>query len=636
MNKFEQLFNRLPVSLTCHLLLGVLFVHAVIIPLLFATVLHVIINIYEQDFSDYLDDYADVVIYSLQIHSTPNIDDVPSHIRKLIKAIEVKQQQEIVFRFQTSEKYPNDKAYKLQRLQNHKLWTIYFNKQALVKNRVFSTKLALAVIFSYVVLAFLVVFYLRRTLVDPLISLRHSSARVAAGNFDVQLNVASSLPELVGLANDLNHMRSELVQQTAALQYEALHDTLTHLPNRGATQEVIEREHARCLRHQGSYTLMLFDLDHFKSVNDNYGHNAGDEVLVSVAKIALNTLREADTVGRWGGEEFLCVFPDMPADQALVVAQRLRKEIETTTICAEQHELNVTISAGLACYPNDGESIDKLLQTADNRLYEAKRSGRNRVICQYTEKDNDGSSIASKIELALQQGRIHSVFQPIVAAQTCEIVAYEAFARICLEADQKMLVAEKFIESAIQLNLIHKIDQEVILQTIVHCQRLMQTKQKMFKFFVNISPDLLRYPETINKLIENINEECKLCNIKKPLLVIELSEKHLTKNISVTRTLLMPFIDAGVELAIDDFGCGQLSFHYLAELPATYLRIDTHLIQRLDTDKKAQTIVKGIQSIADGLEVTTIAGYIENDKTFDILRDLGVHWVQGYQFGRPE
>lgn len=179
-----------------------------------------------------------------------------------------------------------------------------------------------------------------------------------------------------------SELAAALLQQASQRQRlsdYATFDHLTGLLNRRALAEILEREHVRADRYHRRYSLLFFDLDHFKTINDKYGHNVGDQALQAVCRVANRVLREGDWLGRWGGEEFLCVLPDASDEEAVRVAERLRQEVVDSPHVVERESIPITLSIGVACFPQDGFDINSLLVHADAGLTEAKRSGRNCV-----------------------------------------------------------------------------------------------------------------------------------------------------------------------------------------------------------------------------------------------------------------
>lgn len=419
------------------------------------------------------------------------------------------------------------------------------------------------------------------------------------------------------------------------LQELATVDHLTGLLNRGALQEVLEREHARAQRSERPYCMLLFDLDRFKLINDSYGHAVGDQVLAAVAARAQDVLREGDWLGRWGGEEFLCLLPETDHHEGYLVAERLRLGIGETPVAADERKLDITVSVGLANFRRDGDSLTDLLTCADAALYEAKRGGRNRLV------SSNGRAqgiffIGGQVEEALKTDRVRPVYQPIVDLASGAVVADESLARI-VTADNELLEAREFIEAASQLQLIHRIDYQVMLQTMRHCMSVAALGQKRMHF-VNVSADLLRHPELVERLLEQARLYCACVNgdeQDKPL-VIEITERELLEDTAHARRVLTPFLDFGLRLAIDDFGSGYSSFQYLADLPVAFLKIEGDLVRRVAREPRVRAILHGIQDTSRTLGLTTLAESVEDAQTMEVLKEIGVDWGQGYYFGRPQ
>ncbi len=411
------------------------------------------------------------------------------------------------------------------------------------------------------------------------------------------------------------------------LQHVAALDHLTGLVNRGAMVEILEREHARAERNRNAYSLLLFDLDHFKMVNDSYGHAVGDEVLAGVAGVAQQTLRDGDWLGRWGGEEFLAVLPATEHEVACQVAERLRDAISARPLHTSQWSIASTVTVGVASYPADAQSVDEVLRTADANLYEAKRSGRNRVKAGLS-TGNRIVSLAAQLQTALRDQRLRVAYQPIVNVHSHEVVGEEALARI-ESVDGHLLTAANFVDAASQLGIIHQIDVQVIRSCLTRWHHRQTAKGG--KRFINVSADLLRHPE----LVRDILEQADSGHNDRGDLVMVIAEREFGGDPARILDVLSPFLDFGVQLAIDDFGCGHASFRFLAELPVSYLKYEGSLIRRLVQDRKVRAIVAGVQATAQELGIQTVAECVEEREVAERLADLGVPLAQGYLYGTP-
>jgi diguanylate cyclase (GGDEF)-like protein len=421
---------------------------------------------------------------------------------------------------------------------------------------------------------------------------------------------------------------------TLSLEAMVSIDPLTGLLNRRAFQEVINREYASAKRLSKPFSMLLFDLDRFKMLNDNYGHDLGDKILVGISETANNTLRTGDWLSRWGGEEFLAILPDTDENGALKIAERLRENIEKFSIQFNTQKIKTSASIGIASYPRDGESPEFLIKAADAALYEAKKSGRNRVV--EAKDKRETYSIAAKLNTAIEAGRLRPAYQPIVDLKTRHVVAEEALARL-IDESGNIIEATDFISAAMELQLTHLIDYQIIRQTMNHCAANIASGGKRIAHFVNISGDLLLHQDSIQMLFADAQAACISCGVDlgpaKPM-VLEITERQLLGDPGAVKAKLAPFMEFGMRLAIDDFGSGYSSFQYLADLPVSFLKIEGRLIQQV-RQKRVRQIVKRISDIARDLQLITVAEFVEDEETAGILCDLEIDWAQGYLFGRP-
>jgi len=431
------------------------------------------------------------------------------------------------------------------------------------------------------------------------------------------------------------HDAIETTNLRQQLEQARLRDDLTGLHSRQALTGMLQEAH----RTDRQYAVLLVDIDRFKVINDYYGHQRGDETLIQLGQYLHEDLGADEHLGRWSGHEFLCLLPGCDIEQARERAEAMRQHVRGRfhDASADGPQI-VTVSIGVAMRDADDPSHEAVIARADAALYEAKRRGRNRVIGQ----GETGKSIfiaSAEIEAALREERLIPAYQPIVELGTRRVVADEALARI-RGRDGSLLPAGLFIEAASALQIAHRVDQSIVSQAIQRCARnvIHAPDQPPIRHFVNISTDLLRHPRRIEAILEVARSAAVRCNMacesSKPL-VIEITERELLNDPREALDILRPFLDFGLQIAVDDFGSGYSSFLYLLDLPVTYLKIEGALVQRLRHDRKARAIIQGIQSIAGQLDLTTIAEFIEDEETARILTDLGVDWGQGYLFSPP-
>lgn len=416
--------------------------------------------------------------------------------------------------------------------------------------------------------------------------------------------------------------------------YLARHDTLTGLRRRNVLEEALAIEHTKSIGRLQPYTIALIDLDRFKVINDSYGHAAGDEVLIHVAKILKDGFRTGDLIGRWGGEEFLCLLPGIDSTKALPIMEQLCQNIAQSHVHYGGRLLSVSASIGIASYPAHGAKVDDLLAQVDAALYTAKQQGGNQIAAA---GNTPGIFwIGGQIEEALRTHQIRAAYQPMIALTTGEVVAEEALARLVLP-DQSILVAGDFMDAAIHFGQIQKIDQAIIQQVIAHCLTHSETHTPKLQFF-NTAAGLLTHNTYLAELLDDVVQHGKpqssdlTANLP---FVIEINERTLIRDRQLVRRNISPLLEAGFRVALDDFGSGYASLLYLADLPISFLKIDPRLTNEVGGHPRIAALIKNIATIGQELGLTTIAKGIYDQTTADKLRDLGINWGQGYLFGKP-
>jgi EAL domain-containing protein (putative c-di-GMP-specific phosphodiesterase class I) len=290
----------------------------------------------------------------------------------------------------------------------------------------------------------------------------------------------------------------------------------------------------------------------------------------------------------------------------------------------------------VASFPDDADRIEPLLTKADAALYEAKRLGRNRV---RSAERVRGSifSIVGQIESALADGRLRPAFQDIVELSSGRLVGEEALARLVRE-DGSVMEASQFIRASEMVQLVHRIDRHVALETIRRCLSQTLCGSPVIWRFINISADFLRRQALVDEVLEAVKRSCTACGDRigadKPL-VIELTEREFVDDLDEARRVLEPFTDFGLRLAIGEFGSGYSSLRYLADLPVAFLKLESSMVRRVHADRRVRAILRRIQDMATDLDIVTIAEGIEHEASLDALREMGVAWGQGYHFAPP-
>lgn len=372
------------------------------------------------------------------------------------------------------------------------------------------------------------------------------------------------------------------------------------------------------------FSIIFFSIDRFKLINTRFGYESADAVLERVYRTARHGLGVRGDLSRWSGDEFVAILPEATVHDAFAIAEHLRQLIEGVALRIDNAVVNTTASFGVASFPEDGGDCRTLMAAVNEALSEAKRGGRNRVVLarSLTKRILETGAV---LESALREDRVMPAYQRIVDLRSGETVAEEALARI-VTAEGSIIAAEEFIDVATQFQLTHKIDRTVLISAL---RRGCDTPG--IARFINVSGDLLRHPELLKDVLALAKWQTGEGECKPP--VIEVTERELLSNLDSARRVLAPFLDAGLLLALDDFGSGYSSFEYLADLPVSYLKIDGRLIRRVD-EPKTRAIVRGIQNIAADVGVTTIAEYVETERQVELLGKIGIDWAQGHYYGR--
>lgn len=426
-------------------------------------------------------------------------------------------------------------------------------------------------------------------------------------------------------------------EQRQGLEDLALSDSLTGLANRRAAVARLNEEVARMRRRHERFALALLDIDHFKLINDRYGHAVGDEVLVELSAYLRSLMRAEDWAARWGGEEFLLCLHSDNIQEAALVLDRIRDKIATRGLPTRIGEIRLTISAGLSMPDAHDFNADAALSIADGCLYEAKTRGRDRIVANLAE-----TGILHKAALlksATREDRLLVAYQPIVDLSDFRQVGDEALARLRTR-DDEILPAGSFVEVAEGLNLMSEIDSHVAGLAMHRCAaNLSHGRSDMhFSHFINLSPQFLARRDLVDKLLVSATRHCGDCGLghggSKPI-VLEITERQAIANLDALANDLAPLLDYGFKLALDDFGSGYSSFLYLCKLPVSFLKIEGWMVSNMVANPKAAELIRSIVQLAKHQGIITIAEFVEDEATALRLREMGVDWAQGYFFGQP-
>jgi diguanylate cyclase (GGDEF)-like protein/PAS domain S-box-containing protein len=410
------------------------------------------------------------------------------------------------------------------------------------------------------------------------------------------------------------------------------HDFLTALFNGRRFEQALTQETKSADRYGGGGAVLLIDLDHFKAVNDQFGHRAGDDLLKAVAATLRERIRETDVLARLGGDEFGIILRKVGAGQAEVIADGIVKALRRQTAMLADQQIPVTASIGVALL--DGLTSLEILAAADLAMYDAKEAGRDRVAVYRPEsgahpRASSRLAEAERIQRALTHDQLELHGQPIVDLATNEISQYELLLRLRTD-DGRLLQPSAFLYVAERFGTILAIDCWVVRQAIALIGRQAKAGRSL-TVNVNISAKSIGNPQLIAVIDRAIADE----HISPACLVFELTETAAIGNIDQAKIFTTELKSRGCRFALDDFGSGFGSFYYLKHLPFDYFKIDGDFICGLGANAVDQLVVDAIVGIAKGMGKKTVAEFVTDGDMMQRLRDSGIDYAQGFHVGAP-
>jgi diguanylate cyclase (GGDEF)-like protein/PAS domain S-box-containing protein len=440
---------------------------------------------------------------------------------------------------------------------------------------------------------------------------------------------AGKVTHFVGIQNDVTESKTYQDQ----LEHQATHDTLTGLANRSLLKDRFDLAIARAGRTGSKVATLFIDLDNFKLVNDSLGHDAGDQLLRTIAARLESSLRQGDTVARLGGDEFALILNDHERVEDISdVAQRVLAAVGQP-LHIRGEEISVTCSMGISVYPQDGESGDALLKNADAAMYRAKDLGRGGYQF-YTRSMNETITrklaLSSRLRRALEQQEFVLHYQPRVSLKTGCICGAEALIR-WQHPDAGLMPPDHFIPLAEETGLIVPMGEWVLKTACAQNKSWQDAGLPPIGMSVNISARQFRQRELINFVAGVLKD-----TLLPPHCVdLEVTESVVMHNVDEVSSILNGLNAMGINLALDDFGTGYSSLAYLKQFPLDKLKIDKSFVRDLTTDPNDAAIVMGIISLAHTLGLEVIAEGVESAEQLDFLRRHGCDELQGYFFSAP-
>ncbi|MFQ2182605.1 putative bifunctional diguanylate cyclase/phosphodiesterase [Aeromonas sp. s13] len=417
------------------------------------------------------------------------------------------------------------------------------------------------------------------------------------------------------------------------LQFDALHDPLTQLPNRALLMNHLNHAMTHYNRYKSpGFAVIFIDVDHFKQINDTLGHSAGDQLLKEVSRRLQTCIRQNDLVARLGGDEFVIYLDSSKSDDDISpVLNRIISRL-SYPFRLLGNELSITVSLGVSSVSEQTSDISQLLHQADLAMYQAKRNGRSRIVSYSDDCINQNwNSPEEMLARALREGRIVPYFQPVIRLQDSRLTGLEVMARWLTE-EGILKDAFDFIPLAEQCGLILELDYQILRHT---CQQLKNwlpiSGQGKFKVAINLSGKHLVNHDHIMRLMGIIEEE----GVAPGYLIFEFNERELSRQDSDALASLHELRAKGIQISLDDFGTGFSSLNALFHFPVDYIKVDDSFTQRMLQSPKDLALIRAMRDICQDLDYTLVVEGIENQQQLQKLIDIGCRMGQGRYISPP-
>ena len=496
----------------------------------------------------------------------------------------------------------------------------------------------LAALLGTLIVAILVLaFRTASSFTEPLWRLGEAAQQIESG--DLATRIERRSPHEIGtLERSFETMARSLEQReqanralVAELQVQALNDALTSLPNRILLQDRLRQTILSAGRQGKTFGLFMMDLDRFKEINDTFGHQAGDRLLVAMGERIGETLRDSDTVARFGGDEFAVLLPTTEGEEGAVqVARKIQKALERPFVI-DDLSLQVEGSIGITLYPQHGEDPSTLIKRADAAMYLAKRNKSGYAVYATTEEEEsrDRLLLMGEFRQAIERDELVLFFQPEVEPRTQELVSLEALVR-WQHPSRGILGPDYFIPFAEQTGLIRPLTAWVIDAALRQSSMLRQANRSVC-IAVNLSARDFQDPQ----VPERVAAALRKWDVPATELKLEITESAVMAEPARSLEIFRRLREMGVKLSIDDFGTGYSSLAYLKRLPVDEIKIDRSFVLDITADTGSAAIVRSTIELAHSLGRTVVAEGVEDQATVDLLASYGCDSVQGYFFSKP-
>jgi diguanylate cyclase (GGDEF)-like protein len=413
-------------------------------------------------------------------------------------------------------------------------------------------------------------------------------------------------------------------------------DPLTGLYNRRRFEDNFEKILARASRYGHGVALLYFDIDNFKLINDLSGHKVGDEIIQKVSQVLKQSIRATDLPVRQGGDEFAVVMDEVDIDTVNAAVLHFSERLSSVRFRRNDRLNSISCSIGVALYPEHGSNVSQLMANADMAMYRAKsesRSSTNWVVYDpsFTDLDTLSEQVKWKdrLQTALREERLLLFYQPIQQLKDGRITHCEALMRMIAE-DGHLVMPGAFIPHAEHTGLNNELDRRGVDIALMHISQLLVRGRKP-RVSVNVSTKTLQ----AGGFYEFLKQRLEYSNVPGELLTIEITETAAIDGVDKMAELLHRISALGCQFSLDDFGAGFSSWLNLRKLPISFLKIDGSFVRHITESPDDPLFVKAINEVSQGLNIKTVAECVEDERTLNTLKALGVDYVQGFLIGKP-
>ncbi len=415
------------------------------------------------------------------------------------------------------------------------------------------------------------------------------------------------------------------------LRHLAHYDNLTGLLNRGLFMDRLQSTVDHCDRYGASCSLLYIDVDNFKQINDQYGHDAGDVLLKAVGERIKQNCRTTDSAARLGGDEFAILLNRIDEVNTDIAAEKILRKI-SEPVFLESHSIHVSLSIGIAHYPDTAVSIHELLKQADEAMYRAKKTGKARYF-QFTKEQKEQWERRNYLETLLPEAIANNelllAYQPIIDAKDESLHSFEVLVRWMPEDYE--VSATEIIEMVERMGLFDPFHLWLI-DAAFHQLHLWQTSCPDLNICLNIPANQCHS----DLVVDCLRKATDQYGVRPDQVELEITETTLMKHPSLSTKLLKSMQAEGIRIAVDDFGAGYSSMSYLTTLPLNTLKVDQKFFIDMEEDIRNRKVVEAVTALGHSLGLKVVAEGVETQAQYFMARDIGCDFIQGFYFDKPQ